>query len=192
MQILKNTEQIAHKNLAQNLLNRNSPPYFIPPSGTWAPNGGLRRAVCAGDYPELLNEGLNHSHLERFGPVTVLICGQQPGPCAQTRGSWGGGFNGSERRSQRQLRPLQRPREPWPVPGQGLVLGLLSVAQLRTDRAPIQRCRDRRTHNDCHKTRARLSGGGAGGFCRDLSAGLRAWPPMWCRSPGGAAPGESM
>ena len=35
MQILKNTEQIAHKNFAQNLLNRNSPPYFISLSGTF-------------------------------------------------------------------------------------------------------------------------------------------------------------
>ena len=30
VQILKNTEQIAHKNFAQNLLNRNSPPQSTP------------------------------------------------------------------------------------------------------------------------------------------------------------------
>ena len=33
VQILKNTEQIAHKNFAQNLLNRNSTPQNIPLSG---------------------------------------------------------------------------------------------------------------------------------------------------------------
>ena len=33
MQILKNTEQIAYKIFAQNLLNRNSTPQNIPPSG---------------------------------------------------------------------------------------------------------------------------------------------------------------
>ena len=40
VQILKNTEQIAHKNFAQNLLNRNPPPYFISLSGMTQPFGG--------------------------------------------------------------------------------------------------------------------------------------------------------
>ena len=42
MQILKKPKQIAHKNFAQNLLNRNPPPYFISLSGT---DVGMKRAI---------------------------------------------------------------------------------------------------------------------------------------------------
>ena len=71
MQILKNTEQIAHRNFAQNLLNRNSTPQNIPLSGTTSNQEPLPRFVHHG--PTMIVQANLLLQCLKMGQVLMLL-----------------------------------------------------------------------------------------------------------------------